>query len=103
MNGDVDGRSHVRNIRPSIFNGVSMNFVEPNTGDRVELALLQIDIAGHSTIPGTDRALQSAKETVQGYAEGIAAIHGGKRFGYAGDGGVFMFRTGKGEGVDQMV
>jgi hypothetical protein len=35
--------------------------------------------------------------------EGIAAIHGGRLFAWAGDGGAFMFLIGEGEGFDALV
>jgi hypothetical protein len=79
-----------------------MTFDQLMNGQRVELALLHLDIAGHSSLPGTDRALQAAKTMLRRQAEGIASIRGGKLFQWAGDGGAFMFLTGGGEGFDDL-
>lgn len=79
-----------------------MKFDNITNGQRVELALLHLDIAGHSSLPGTDRALQAAKLMLRKQAEGIASIRGGKLFQWAGDGGAFMFLTGDGEGFDDV-
>ncbi len=56
-------------------------------GDRVELGLLQVDIAGHSKLVGTDRALAKAKKIFHDQMEGIAQSRNGKPFNWAGDGG----------------
>ena len=64
--------------------------------------MLDLDIAGHSSLPGTDLALQAAKVMLRKQAEGIASIRGGKLFQWAGDGGAFMFLTGNGEGFDDV-
>lgn len=71
--------------------------------DRVELGLLQIDIAGHSRLQASDKTLKEAKSLFRKLVEGIVKIRGGRLFNWAGDGGSFMFLTGGGEGFDSMV
>lgn len=71
-------------------------------GDRVELALVQVDIAGHSKLAGTDRALMQAKAIFRKQMQGIAETRGGRLFSWAGDGGAFMFLTGDGGGFDDL-
>jgi hypothetical protein len=63
------------------------------SGQRIELGLVQVDIVGHSDLEGTDDALTRAKSIFREQMHGIAAIRGGKRFNWAGDGGAFMFRV----------
>jgi len=73
-----------------------------SNGDRVELALVQVDIAGHSKLQGTDRALMQAKSIFRDQMQGIAESRGGRLFNWAGDGGAFMFLTGGGGGFDDL-
>lgn len=72
-------------------------------GTRVELGLLQIDIAGHSKFQDSDRILKLMKGLFRKQIEGIALSREGKLFNWAGDGGSFMFLTGEGEGFDDLV
>lgn len=71
-------------------------------GERVELALVQVDIAGHSKLEGTDRALMKAKSIFRDQMQGIAESRGGRLFNWAGDGGAFMYLTGGGGGFDDL-
>jgi hypothetical protein len=73
-----------------------------NDGDRVELGIVQVDIAGHSQLPGSDRALQKAKSIFRTQMESIATGRNGRLFNWAGDGGSFMFLTGAGDGFDDL-
>jgi hypothetical protein len=75
---------------------------ELQNGNRVELALLQVDIAGNSQLGDNDRILQNAKSRFRRQVEGLTQARGGKLLNWAGDGGSFMFLTGDGEGFDDM-
>ncbi len=70
---------------------------------RVEMGLVQVDIAGHSKLAGSDRTLSEAKSIFQKQMEAIANSRGGRRFNWAGDGGSFMFLTADGEGFNDLV
>jgi class 3 adenylate cyclase len=72
-------------------------------GERIELGIVQVDIAGHSKLGGSDRALHNAKSIFREQMEGIARSRNGRLFNWAGDGGAFMFLTGSGEGFDDLV
>ena len=72
-------------------------------GERLELGLVSVDIAGHSTLHGADRELKGAKDIFREQMAGIAIARGGKLFNWAGDGGSFMFLTGAGEGFADLV
>ncbi|MGK7897733.1 MAG: hypothetical protein AB4372_29980 [Xenococcus sp. (in: cyanobacteria)] len=79
------------------------NWDQIENGSRIEIGLLQVDIAGHSSFQDSDRILHETKELFRKHSEGIAKIRNGKLFNYAGDGGSFMFLTGKGEGFEDLV
>ncbi len=78
------------------------NWDDLSDGDRIELGLVQVDIAGHSQLPGADRALKQAKSIFRSQMESIAIGRNGRLFNWAGDGGAFMFLTGAGEGFDDL-
>ncbi len=71
-------------------------------GERVELGLLQIDIAGHSQIRARLRTLMDAKQIFHERLESIATARGGRLFKWEGDGGVFMFQIGDRSGSDTL-
>lgn len=71
-------------------------------GERTELALVQVDIVGHSKLQGTDRALMQAKSIFRDQMQGIAESRGGRLFNWAGDGGAFMFLTRDGGAFDDL-
>lgn len=72
-------------------------------GERIELGLVQVDIAGHSKIIVSERDLKAARDILRKEMERIAFTYGGKLFHWAGDGGSFMFLTGDGEGFNTLV
>jgi hypothetical protein len=74
-----------------------------SNGERVELGLVQIDIVGHSRINASERTLKFARDILCEETERIAVAYGGKRFAWAGDGGIFMFLTGDGEGFNTLI
>lgn len=72
-------------------------------GKRVELGLVQVDIACHSQLDANDRALMKAKSIFRNKMQGIAETSNGKLFNWAGDGGSFMFLTDDGTGFEDLV
>jgi hypothetical protein len=54
--------------------------------------ILQLDIANHSKLPGSDIAKQKTKENLHRFASGIlTTIHGAFELNWPGDGGQFLF------------
>ncbi len=72
-------------------------------GNRVELGLLHIDIAGHSGFQDTDRVIKNAKATFRRQVEGLVRIRHGRLFNWAGDGGAYMFLVQSGDGFNDLV
>jgi len=69
---------------------------------RIELALLQVDIVSHGSMPGTEADKLTMKIRFLDTFKDIATAHGGRPFNLAGDGGSFMFLTG-GDGFNELV
>lgn len=72
-------------------------------GERTEIGLVQVDVAGHSKIKASERTLKKAKDIFSDEMERIATAHDGKLFKWEGDGGSFMFLTRNGEGFKKLV
>ena len=72
-------------------------------GDRIELGLLQLDIAGHSKFDESEHILQRSKAMFRSHIQGLMEIRGGRLFNWAGDGGAFMFLTEREEGFENLV
>ncbi len=79
------------------------NWDSIKNGDRIELGLLQVDIAGHSKFSDNERILQKIKSLFRNQVEGIVKTRGGRLFNWAGDGGSFMFLTGDNDRFEQLV
>jgi class 3 adenylate cyclase len=71
-------------------------------GQRIELALLQVDIVAHSQIVAGEADKLAIKLIFGETIRNVAIAHGGKSFNWAGDGGSFMFLTG-GQGFNDLV
>jgi|SRR5215207_2973566 len=71
-------------------------------GQRIELALLQVDIVGHSKIVAPEADKLKIKLIFGDAVKNIATAHGGKSLIWAGDGGSFMFLT-SGQGFNDLV
>src|ERR1044072_5629260 len=69
---------------------------------KIELALLQVDIVGHSKIVATDADKLTFKLLFGEAIKKVAMAHGGRNFNLAGDGGSFMFLT-TGDGFNELV
>jgi hypothetical protein len=69
-------------------------------GERLEVGLIQADIAGHSMLYGSDQDLKHAKDILRSSLESITFSRGGKLFDWAGDGGSFMFLISAEQGFD---
>ncbi len=74
-----------------------------SNGERIELGLIQVDIEGHSRIEASESTLKAVRDVLYEAIKGTAFAKGGRLFGWAGDGGIFMFLTGDGEGFNTLV
>lgn len=72
-------------------------------GSIVWMGLIQIDIAGHSKLPGTSEQISKAKEILRHHVEKIVAAYGGRLFKWEGDGGAYMFLIQHGSAYAEMV
>lgn len=74
------------------------NWDKIESGKRIEIGLLQIDIVGHSKFKDNDRDIQKIKVLFREIVEGIVKIRGGRLLNWSGDGGCFMFLIDTGGG-----
>src|SRR5262245_44406299 len=72
-------------------------------GDRTEIAVLQIDIVGHSKILASDATLQRMKIEVRQAIQMTTGLFGAQSLKWEADGGALMFLTGKGQGFNRSV
>lgn len=72
-------------------------------GQRIEIGLVQIDIAGSSRIEGPAESVKLLKDILRRETTSIVDRKGGKPFPWAGDGGAFMFPVGNAGEVAAMV
>lgn len=63
----------------------------------------QIDIAGHSNLPGADVDIAETREALRKSVLGLVSAHDGEELFWAGDGGSYLFLIDKGFEYDAMV
>lgn len=69
-------------------------------GEPRVFGFLQVDIAGHSNLPGPNAALMRTKANLRRQISGINSIYGVQPLSWAGDGGIFALLINKPESYD---
>ena len=85
------------------LNKERMKWESIDDGDRPEIAVLQIDIEGHSKILANDATLQRLKIEVRQAIQKTTSLFGAHLLKWEADGGALMFLTGKGQGFNRSV
>jgi len=75
--------------------------LEPGT--RRLFGFLQVDIAGHSLLPGPSDLIQATRGNLHAQVSGILSQHHAQELLWAGDGGAYIFLLDGGRRVDGMV
>lgn len=72
-------------------------------GTRRIFGFLQLDIARHSSLPGSDEAIQRTRGNLHAQVRSILHQHEAQELGWAGDGGAYLFLLDGERRVDNVV
>ena len=72
-------------------------------GTRRLFGFLQLDIAGHSSLPGSSEVIRATRSNLHKQVDGTLRPHEAQELTWQGDGGAYLFLLDSGRRVDSMV